>query len=588
MKLWRGLTVIFLLASASPLAGQIPIGEYAARRAALASRIGDGVVVAFGGREPVRHWPPFYQLPAFRYLTGFLESDAAFVLATRGEKVMSTLFLARPDARTALFNGERVTAEGVSQNLGLSARYADELPAFVDSLLATGLPLYSVADFQSNEYSTSDSLTAGRAFVRRVQARRPGLRAREINQLVDELRAKKSEAEVSLLRTAVEISSRAHEAAMRAIRPGIRENEIQAVMEAEYRKLGADSPGYSSIVGSGPNSTVLHYPAGTREAMSGEVVLMDVSAYYDGYTADITRTVSVDPTFSPEQRDVYEIVLEAQKAAEAEIRPGVYGRVPTAAANAVLWAGLERLGLIESADATFDPPPGCARAQTGRVRSGTSTSTTGSSTASDSMSMTPPTSATSLHTVTKQATYSRSSPVSMSVRTSSTDSPIRTGTVGSSHVPGTLPVDIGTSACVSRTTTSSRRGGLCVYRTRHARSRTSRLCARVRFRGRNWPGHLMEGRQLNMTRRLLHTSLYLRCPAARLPILWCFDEHHRLHYGSRSRTLHSLLSRSPYPTPSTVSRSGAASGPLRVRSDRRIRPRRSGTRSGIRVRSVAA
>ena len=85
---------------------------------------------------------------------------------------------------------------------------------------------------------------------------------------------------------------------------------------------------------------------------------MDVSAYYDGYTADITRTVPVDRTFSPEQRDIYEIVLEAQKAAEAQISPGVSGQLPAQATNAVLWAGLERLGLIESADATFDPPPG--------------------------------------------------------------------------------------------------------------------------------------------------------------------------------------------------------------------------------------
>ena len=280
MRACRVLTAVFFLALASPLAGQITLAEYAARRGALASRFGDGVVVAFGGREPVRHWPPFYQLPAFRYLTGFLESDAAFVMAAKGGNVTSTLFVARPNARTALYNGERVTAESVSESIGLSARYADELPAFVDSLLATGLPLYSVGDFQSNEYSASDSLTVGRAFVRRVQSRRPGLRVPEINRLIDELRARKSEAEVALLRTAVEISSRAHEAAMRAIRPGIRENEIQAVMEAEYRKLGADSPGYSSIVGSGPNSTVLHYPAGTREARSGEVVLMDVSAEY--------------------------------------------------------------------------------------------------------------------------------------------------------------------------------------------------------------------------------------------------------------------------------------------------------------------
>jgi Xaa-Pro aminopeptidase len=358
MGSYRILTVVVLLASVSPLSAQITPGEYAARRDALASRLGDGVVVAFGGREPVRNWPPFYQLPAFRYLTGFLESDAAFVMATRGGNVTSTLFIARPNARTALYNGERVTAESVNERIGLSARYSDELPAFVDSLLVTGLSLYSVADFQSNDFRASDTLTVGRAFVRRMESMRPGLSVPEINSLVDELRANKSEAEVSLLRMAVEISSRAHEAAMRAIRPGIRENEIQAVMEAEYRKLGADSPGYSSIVGSGPNSTVLHYPAGTREARSGEVVLMDVSAYYDGYTADITRTVPVDPTFSPEQREVYEIVLEAQKAAEAQIESGVSAGVPAQAANTVIWAGLERLGLIESVDATFDPPPG--------------------------------------------------------------------------------------------------------------------------------------------------------------------------------------------------------------------------------------
>ena len=145
---------------------------------------------------------------------------------------------------------------------------------------------------------------------------------------------------------------------MRAIRPGIRENEIQAVMEAEYRKLGSDRPGYSSIIGSGPNATVLHYPAGTRAAQSGEVVLMDVASYFDGYSADITRTVPVDRAFTEPQKDVYRIVLAAQKAAEAEIRSGVARGAPTQAAYGVLIDGLVRLGLIESADATFDPPPG--------------------------------------------------------------------------------------------------------------------------------------------------------------------------------------------------------------------------------------
>jgi Xaa-Pro aminopeptidase len=358
VKSLRALICIALFAATSPLAAQIPTGEYAARRDALAARVDRGVVIAFGGAEPVRHWPPFYQLPAFRYLTGFLQSNAALVMVRDDGATVSTLFVARPNARSALYDGERLTLEDVSKELGLEARYSEEMATYVDSVLAGGLPVFSIADFQANEFSERDSLTAGRTFVRTLAIRQPGLETAEVNQWVDQLRAKKSEAEVALLKKAADVSSRAHEAAMRAIRPGIRENEIQAVMEAEYRRLGADAPGYSSIVGAGPNSTVLHYPAGTREARSGEVVLMDVAAYYDGYSADITRTVPVDPTFSPENRAVYEVVLAAQKAAERQIVPGTPRSVPTDSAYAVLRAGLVDLNLIESVDATFDPSPG--------------------------------------------------------------------------------------------------------------------------------------------------------------------------------------------------------------------------------------
>ncbi len=344
--------------AASPLAAQITSSEYAGRRAALAERVGTGVIIAFGGREPVRHWPPFSQLPAFRYLTGFLQSDAALVMVSRDGKATETLFVARPDARVELYNGERLDLAEVSATLGMAARYSDELSAYVDSTVAAGLPVYSVADIQASEFSASDSLSTGRMFMRRLEARHSGLSTQEIDGWVDQLRAKKSEAEIALLTKAAEISSRAHEAAMQAIRPGIRESEIQAIMESTYRELGADGPGYSSIVGSGPNSTVLHYPAGTREVQSGEVVLMDVAAYYQGYSADITRTVPVDRTFSADMREVYTVVLDAQKAAEAVIAPGVPRSVPTQAAYEVLWSGLVDLGLIESAEATFDPPPG--------------------------------------------------------------------------------------------------------------------------------------------------------------------------------------------------------------------------------------
>lgn len=355
-----GTILLAALTLATPCAAraQIVAAEYATRRTALAARVDSGVVIAFGGRQPVKHWPPFYQLPAFRYLTGFLESDAAFVMVRRSGKTSATLFVTRPNPRVALYNGDRATPAEVAKTLGLTARFVDDMPAYVDSLVAARLPVYSVGDFQSEEYSASDSLTPGRLFARNLMARHPNVRVREINSWVDELRAKKSDAEIAIIQRAADVSSRAHEEAMRAIRPGIRENEIQAIMEAEYRKRGADSPGYTSIIGAGPNSTVLHYPAGTREAKAGEVVLMDVAAYFDGYSADITRTVPVDPTFSPAQRDVYQIVLDAQKAAERQIKPGTPRSVPTDSANVVLRDGLVRLGLIESLASTFDPPPG--------------------------------------------------------------------------------------------------------------------------------------------------------------------------------------------------------------------------------------
>lgn len=340
----------------APLSAQIPIAEYAQRRQGLAAELDSGVVVAYGAREPVDHGRP-HQHPSFRYLTGLLESDAVLVLAGRDGRFTSTLFVARPDPRRALYYGDRKTPGEVAAELGLEARFADELDGFVDSLVATGLPVYSVPDIQSAEFSRPDSLTAGRMFVRRLEARHPGLEVTEIGDRVRRLRARKSQAEIALLKKAADVSSRGHEAAMQTIRPGMGENEIQAVMEAEFRKLGADGPGYASIVGSGPNSTVLHYPAGERVARSGEVVLMDVAAAWEGYSADITRTVPVDATFTPAQRELYQVVLAAEKAGERQVRPGVPARVVSDSIYAVLREGLVRLGLIESVDASFDPPP---------------------------------------------------------------------------------------------------------------------------------------------------------------------------------------------------------------------------------------
>ncbi len=145
---------------------------------------------------------------------------------------------------------------------------------------------------------------------------------------------------------------------MKATAPGCGEYEIQALLEGTFRRLGGDRPGYGSIVGSGPNATVLHYMEDSRVMREGELLLIDAAGAFDHYSADVTRTLPVSGRFTPEQRDIYQIVLDAQAAFVRQIRPGSSLPVSNDSGKAVVTKGLLRLGLIESAGATFDPPPG--------------------------------------------------------------------------------------------------------------------------------------------------------------------------------------------------------------------------------------
>jgi Xaa-Pro aminopeptidase len=188
----------------------------------------------------------------------------------------------------------------------------------------------------------------------RLRAHRPTLRIENVTPLLAQLRARKSAAELDRIRRAVYVSSLAHREAMRSTAPGMNEFEIRALLEFFFLRYGSEGPAYSSIVGSGPNSTTLHYRAADRFMNEGEVLLIDAAASYDGYAADITRTFPVSGTFTPEQREIYEIVLAAQKAAEGEIRHGASWMQLNEAANRELAAGLARIGLIESETATYD------------------------------------------------------------------------------------------------------------------------------------------------------------------------------------------------------------------------------------------
>jgi Xaa-Pro aminopeptidase len=356
--------------AASPALGPAPAsltqGDYVARRDSLLSHIDSGVVVIPGAREPVDHYPAFRQRPSFRYLTGFLEPDATLILIKRGGTASGTIFIEPPAPRTEFYTGARVRYEDLARRLGLSARSKDDVNVVLDSLAVTHLPYYFVSDAESAEFIEDDSLTFGRALARRLGAAHPGLDIRDATPIVDALRARKSAAEVALIRRAADISSLGHRAAMQALAANMNEFEIQALMEYTFRRNGADRPAYSSIVGSGPNSTTLHYDRDDRVMHSGEVLVMDVAAEYQGYAADITRTLPVDGKFSADQRVIYQIVRDAQAAGERQVKPGVAARQEVDSIFAVVGAGLARLGLIDSVRATVDAPAGFCRSTTNK------------------------------------------------------------------------------------------------------------------------------------------------------------------------------------------------------------------------------
>ncbi|HET7425876.1 MAG TPA: aminopeptidase P N-terminal domain-containing protein, partial [Gemmatimonadales bacterium] len=193
----------------SAAAQGIPAAEYAARRDSLATRLGSAVVVAFGAPAPTSE-AHGGQLPAFRYLTGFLEPDAALVLVVRGGHASGTLYTVARDPRRALYDGYLPDATTIVRTTGLQARTIADLRPALDSLARSGLPLYTLRDFGGADYAENDSLTRGVSFLRAFAAAHTGLELRDAHPVVDSLRARKSPAELALLRRAIDITVAGH------------------------------------------------------------------------------------------------------------------------------------------------------------------------------------------------------------------------------------------------------------------------------------------------------------------------------------------------------------------------------------------
>ena len=345
-----------LAIAATSSRAQIPQAEYAQRRAALAGKMQDGVLLAIGAKEPVQDYLSFCQSEPFTYLTGYNEPNAALVMVKRGAETSATLFVEERNPGAEVWTGKRFGPEGATKATGIAARPIEQLRPVLDSLLNAATQLYVVGNVQLGPRRADDQrvLTPDDQFVRGIAAAHPSVTLSSGNTYVMVQRGRKSAAELDLITKAVAITADAQRDAMRAIEPGMYEFEIQGLIEYTFRRNGADRPSFSTIVGSGPNSTTLHYNADDRLMNAGEVVVMDIGASYRGYAADVTRTVPISGTFTPDQRAIYQIVRDAQAAAERQAKPGAKASLMSDSASAVLAAGLTRVGLIESPGATFD------------------------------------------------------------------------------------------------------------------------------------------------------------------------------------------------------------------------------------------
>ena len=322
---------------------------YAERRARLAHALraaGGGVAVLATAPEQPRNADtehPYRHDSGFYYLTGFAEPGAWLLLDDQGR----SLLLCRPkDEEREIWDGYRLGPDAAPQALGVDeALPLDALDAVLPQRLAGRPAVWFPFGAAHVAGRVGDALAAVRARARAgVEA---PAQQRELATLIDEMRLFKDAHEIALMRRAGEIAAAAHVRAMRACRPGLREYALEAELLHEFRRNGASGPAYTSIVATGRNACVLHYAAGDTALQAGELCLIDAGCEYGSYASDITRSFPVDGRFSAPQRALYELVLEAQRAALAETRPGVRKMDSHWAAVRALSAGLLDLGLLD-------------------------------------------------------------------------------------------------------------------------------------------------------------------------------------------------------------------------------------------------
>jgi Xaa-Pro aminopeptidase len=308
---------------------------YAARRARLAAQVDAPILLwGFTGREESSQAYVFAQEDNFYYLTGHNEEGAGLIIMpaarnTQGAVPVASwdgpqemLFLPPKNPAKEKWNGLRMSPSdpGIQARAGFaSVLPLPEMRATLERLAKIYPTMYTILPYEKE----NGGYPHEKEVVDWIHTSVPQTKLRDIRSNIEDLRQIKSPGEIAFLTQAIELSVDAQLAAMRMMRPGLHEYEIAAKMAEVHAMGGSEAEGYAPIVGAGPNSTALHYDKLARKIEDGDIVVLDVGAQYSGYSADITRTLPANGKFTPRQREIYEIVLGAQNAALAAIKPGM-------------------------------------------------------------------------------------------------------------------------------------------------------------------------------------------------------------------------------------------------------------------------
>ncbi len=290
------------------LAAAVPLEEYGARRVAARKALGEGVLVLFGRTEAEmeNHSVATRQDPDFFYLSGWSEPGARLLLSAETE----ILFLPAHDPAHEVYTGARQAA--ADANARTATGFPEVLPATqFESRFMKELERHALIYTHPREGYAAD-----------LKSLAPMRELAESERILAPLRAVKSAAELALIEHSTDVSVEAFRAAWRRVAAGMFEHQLAATMTFTMLEQGCEGNAYDPIVGSGPNATILHYSKNSRRVDQGDLVLIDAGAACGGYATDITRTIPVSGKFSRRQRELYDIVLAAQNAALAAVKPG--------------------------------------------------------------------------------------------------------------------------------------------------------------------------------------------------------------------------------------------------------------------------